>query len=42
MYKCIHIYIYMGDCQNYVSFLGPSYNTGPNIGGGLGDPKKGP
>ena len=26
----------MGDCQNYGLFLGPCYNTGPN----LGDPKK--
>ena len=27
---------YMGDCQNYGPFLGPYYNTGPN----LGDPKR--
>ena len=27
---------YMGDCQNYGPFLGPYYNTGPN----LGDSKK--
>ena len=27
----------MGDCQNYGPFLGPYYNTGPN----LGDPKRG-
>ena len=26
----------MGDCQNYGPFLGPYYNTGPN----LGDPKR--
>ena len=28
---------HMGDCQNYGPFLGPHYNTGPN----LGDPKRG-
>ena len=28
---------HMGDCQNYGPFLGPYYNTGPN----LGDPKRG-
>ena len=27
---------HMGDCQNYGPFLGPYYNTGPN----LGDPKR--
>ena len=27
---------YLGDCQNYGPFLGPYYNTGPN----LGDPKR--
>ena len=26
----------LGDCQNYGPFLGPYYNTGPN----LGDPKR--
>ena len=26
----------MGDCQKYGPFLGPYYNTGPN----LGDPKR--
>ena len=26
----------MGNCQNYGPFLGPYYNTGPN----LGDPKR--
>ena len=26
----------MGACQNYGPFLGPYYNTGPN----LGDPKR--
>ena len=26
----------MGNCQNYGPFLGPCYNTGPN----LGDPKR--
>ena len=30
----------MGDCQNYGSFLGPYYNTGPNTGPNLGDPKR--
>ena len=29
----------MEDCQNYGSFLGPYYNTGPNTGPNLGDPK---
>ena len=29
----------MGDCQNYGLFLGPYYNTGPNKGPNLGDPK---
>ena len=29
-------YGYMGDGQNYGPFLGPYYNTGPN----LGDPKR--
>ena len=24
--------VYMGDCQNYGPFLGPYYNTGPNLG----------
>ena len=28
--------LYMGGCQNYGPFLGPYYNTGPN----LGDPKR--
>ena len=28
--------IHLGDCQNYGPFLGPYYNTGPN----LGDPKR--
>ena len=28
-YRCI--YIYMGGCQNYGPFLGPYYNTAPNI-----------
>ena len=27
---------HMGDCQNYGPFLGPYYNTGPD----LGDPKR--
>ena len=27
---------YMGDCQNYGPFLGPYFNTGPNVG----DPKR--
>ena len=27
---------HMGGCQNYGPFLGPYYNTGPN----LGDPKR--
>ena len=27
---------YVGDCQSYGPFLGPYYNTGPN----LGDPKR--
>ena len=31
----IRILLY-GDCQNYGPFLGPYYNTGPN----LGDPKR--
>ena len=30
----------MGDCQNYGTFLGPYYNTGPNTGPNLGDPKR--
>ena len=29
----------MGGCQNYGPFLGPYYNTGPNLGAYLGDPK---
>ena len=33
---CLH----MGDCQNYAPFLGPNYNTGPNTGLNLGDPKR--
>ena len=32
--------LYMGNCQNYGSFLGPYYNTGPNTGPNLGDPKR--
>ena len=24
--------VHMGDCQNYGPFLGPYYNTGPNLG----------
>ena len=28
------------DCQNYDPFLGPDYNTGPNTGPSLGDPKR--
>ena len=28
--------MYMGNCQNYGTFLGPYNNTGPN----LGDPKR--
>ena len=30
----------LGDCQNYGPFLGPYYNTGPNTGLNLGDPKR--
>ena len=30
----------MGDCQNYGPFLGPYYNTGPDTGPNLGDPKR--
>ena len=30
----------VGDSQNYGSFLGPYYNTGPNTGPNLGDPKR--
>ena len=30
----------MGDCQNYGSCLGPYYNTGPNTGPNLRDPKR--
>ena len=30
-YIYIYIYIYMGGCQNYGPFLGPYYNTAPNI-----------
>ena len=33
-------YIYMGDCHNYGPFLGPYYNTGPDTGPNLGDPKR--
>ena len=31
---------YAGDCQNYGPFLGPYYNTGPETGPNLGDPKR--
>ena len=31
IYICVYIYIYMGGCQNYGPFLGPYYNTAPNI-----------
>ena len=31
---------YLGDCQNYGPFLGPYYNTLPNTGPNLGDPKR--
>ena len=27
----------MGDCQDYGPFLGPYYNTGPNLGDPKGD-----
>ena len=30
----------LGDCQNYGPLLGPYYNTGPNKGPNLGDPKR--
>ena len=30
----------MGGCQNYGPFLDPYYNTGPNTGPILGDPKR--
>ena len=33
---CIIELCHKGDCQNYGPFLGPYYNTGPN----LGDPKR--
>ena len=32
----IYLYTHMGGCQNYGPFLGPYYDTGPN----LRDPKK--
>ena len=31
---------YLGDCQNYGLLLGPYYNTAPNTGPNLGDPKR--
>ena len=31
---------YVGGCQNYGHFLGPCYDTGPNTGPNLGDPKR--
>ena len=34
--RTTYIHLYMGNCQNYGPFLGPYYNTGPN----LGDPKR--
>ena len=30
----------MGGCQNYGPFLGPYYNTGPDTGSNLEDPKR--
>ena len=34
------VHRHVGNCQNYGSFLGPYYNTGPNTGPNLGDPKR--
>ena len=36
-YIYIYICMYMDGCQNYGPFLGPHYNTAPNI---LGYPKR--
>ena len=41
-YYVYYIYTqsHMGDYQNYGHFLDPYFNTGPNTGPNLGNPKK--